>query len=200
MDEADGVTTIAQNSLRNMMEEYSENCFFILTANDLNKIIEPIRSRCVLVNFERPNKKEIIGRLEYICQEEKIEADIEDIVKLVDKCYPDIRAMILTLQSSKIDGTPLLVDYQEYADFLHAIKMKDIQTIYHKVFGTNFNILTFDRFMFNYLIENYSELGYSKCSRIALSIAEVEKYWNLGANLNIIFIAEILKISGILNE
>jgi len=198
LDEADGLTTQALNSLRNLMEEYSSNVFFIFTANDINKIIEPIRSRCVCINFERPPKKEIISRIEYICQKENIEADIEDIVKLVDTHYPDIRSMILTLQSSLLDKKPLLVDYQDYKDFLSAIKLKDIQTIYAKVYGSDFNILAFNRWFFSHLIAKYDTYGYEKASKIALSLAEVEKYWNLGANLQIIFIAEMLKIGDIL--
>lgn len=197
MDEADGITSIAQNSLRNIMEEYSDNCFFILTCNDIGKIIEPIRSRCILINFERPNKKEIVSRLEYICEQEKIQADIEDIVKLTEKLYPDIRAMILTLQSSLLDNKPLLVDYQEFNDFLQAVKLKDVQYIYRKVFGSDFDILAFNRFLFNHLIENYGEYG-SKTKDIALSLAEVEKCWNLGVNLPIVFTAEMLKISDLM--
>jgi replication factor C small subunit len=199
MDEADGVTSTAQNSLRNMMEEYSSNCFFILTCNDLNKIIEPIRSRCVIINFERPNKREIVSRLEYICSQEKIEADIEDISKLVDKLYPDIRSMILTLQSCKLDNKPLLVDYNEYNEFIKAIKLKDVQTIYSKVFGGSFDILSFNRFFFNHLMENYDKYQV-KTKEIALCLAEVEKYWNLGSNINIIFISEMLKVSDILDR
>jgi len=197
MDEADGISSVAQNSLRNIMEEYSSNCFFILTANDVSKIIEPIRSRCVMINFERPNRKEIVDRLEYICSEEKIEADIEDIVKLVDKLYPDIRSMIMTLQSCKLDNKPLLVEYDEYNEFIKAIKLKDVQTIYSKVFGSSFDILGFNRFFFNHLMENYDKYQ-GKTKEIALCLAEVEKYWNLGANLPIIFISEMLKVADIL--
>lgn len=198
LDEADGLTPQSLNSLRNLMEEYSENCFFIFTCNDLNKIIEPIRSRCILINFERPSKKEILGRLEYICHHEKIETDVEDLVKLIDKCYPDIRAMILTLQSSLLDKKTLLIDYTDYKDTLHAIKNKDTLTIYAKVFGSDFNILAFNRWFFTHLMENANEYGFEKTSKIALSLAEIEKYWNLGANLPIIFIAEMLRIAELL--
>ena len=48
MDEFDGMLKISQNALRNTMETYSKNCFFILTCNSIEKVIEPIQSRCVL--------------------------------------------------------------------------------------------------------------------------------------------------------
>ena len=51
MDEADRSTSTAQDALKNIIETYSDNCFFIFTCNDISKITEPIRSRCVLINF-----------------------------------------------------------------------------------------------------------------------------------------------------
>ncbi|GAG64276.1 unnamed protein product, partial [marine sediment metagenome] len=59
-DEADRLTSIAQDALKNIIETYSDNCFFIFTCNDISKITEPIRSRCVLVNFDKPGKVEIL--------------------------------------------------------------------------------------------------------------------------------------------
>jgi hypothetical protein len=105
----------------------------------------------------------------------------------------------MTLQSCKLDNKPLLVEYDEYNEFIKAIKLKDVQTIYSKVFGGNFDILSFNRFMFNHLIENYDKYQ-GKTKEVALCLAEVEKCWNLGSNINIIFISEMLKVSDILND
>jgi len=200
MDEADGLTPQALTALRATMEEYSDNCFFIFTANDLNKIIEPIRSRCILVNFDSPAKKDILSRLEYICDREKIEYDIEDLSKLINLHYPDIRSMILTLQSTKVDNKPLLVEESEYNEFFKALLLKDTQTIYSKSFTSSFNLLGFNKWLFSYLFNNHNSYTQEQLIRISRYLADTEKYWNLGANLPIIFIANMLAISEILEK
>ena len=200
MEEADALTKPAMDCLRVALEEHSDNCFFIFSINDLGKIILPIRSRCILIDFSSPPKKEIIARLEYICNQEKIEYDIEDLNKLVDLSYPDIRSMILTLQSCKIDNKPLLVTEEEYSIFLEAILKGNIDFIYHRVYGSAFNILAFNKWFFRYLLKNYNKWGHEKVSEIALLIADTEKHWALNADLEIVFIANVLQIQRILNQ
>lgn len=98
LDEADALTFDAQTALRNMMEKYSKNAKFILTANYENRIIEPIRSRCQVVRFEEPPKEEILERLRYICEQEGVEYDEAGLYKLIQIYYPDIRSMINAMQ------------------------------------------------------------------------------------------------------
>lgn len=105
LDEADGLTREAQDILRNLIEEYSQNCRFILTANNLNKIIEPLRSRCLVIQLTKPPKSKIFERLNYICEKENIELDDETLKKIVNAYYPDIRSMIKTLDEYKKFGT-----------------------------------------------------------------------------------------------
>ena len=99
LDEADGLTKDAQDILRNIMEEFSGNCRFILTANNYNKIIQPLRSRCKEVQLINPPREEIKKRLEYICKEEKLTISSGDVDKLIESYYPDIRSMIMVLDS-----------------------------------------------------------------------------------------------------
>lgn len=103
LDEADGMTNDAQQSLRRIMEIYSEKTRFILTANYVQKIIEPLRSRCAVVEFSSPNRKEILDRIKYICDCEKIKFDEEDLKIIVDTYYPDIRKTINLLQFCIVD-------------------------------------------------------------------------------------------------
>ncbi len=104
LDEADGLTNDAQNVLRNIMEEYSSNCRFILTANNYNKIIEPIRSRCKEIVFVNPPKDVIVKRIANIRSAESIDISDEIVNKIVEAYYPDIRSMVKTLDSYKKFG------------------------------------------------------------------------------------------------
>ncbi len=98
LDEADGMLKIPQDALRNLMETYASNVFFILTANNINKIIEPLQSRCVAIPFAYPKKEEIAHYLVMICESEKMEYTAEGINEVVEKNYPSIRNCVLTLQ------------------------------------------------------------------------------------------------------
>ena len=110
MDEFDGMLKASQEALRNIMETYSTNVFFILTANNLNKIIEPIQSRCVAIPFAYPNKEEIVKFLEKICLNEKMDYTIEGIEKLVEINYPSIRNCVIGLQDLFTEKKNVTVD------------------------------------------------------------------------------------------
>ena len=192
LDEADGMTSQAQECLKSPMETYSDNVFFILSCNNLNRIIPAIRSRCVIISFDNPSKALILERLLYICQNEKINYDIEDLVKLRDLYYPDIRAMILSLQHS------VQIDYFEYENFYKAIKMKDLDYLYKKTYSGSFNLMGFNDFFFQYLYKHYNEFTQKQIVEISQLLADTEKAWNLSSKLPIIFLANIVKITTLL--
>jgi len=194
LDEADGLTKQAQDSLRNLMEAYSDNCFFIFSCNDINKIIEPLRSRCNEINFEHPNKADIVARLCQIIDNEKLEVEDLEVEKLVDTFYPDIRSMIVRLQQYSIDKTPLSFAEQEFEEFLTLMKKHDVKAVYEKVYSGTFPVMEFNKWMFERVFANYDKIGLEEASRIVLRLADTEKYWNMGANLEIIFIANTLEI------
>jgi replication factor C small subunit len=199
LDEADGMTRQSQDSLRNIMETYSDNCFFILTANYIEKLIEPIKSRCVTINFELPQKSEIKERLNSICKQEELDIQDKDLDRILENSYPDIRNMINQLQLIKASGK---IEFPEdrYLAFYKAMKQKDLTFIYAEIYSGTFQILEFTKFLFERLFENCEKIGLDKTSKIATEIAEVEKHYNLGANLEIIFLDSCLKIMRILNE
>jgi DNA polymerase III delta prime subunit len=194
LDEADGLTKQAQDSLRNLMETYSDNCFFIFSCNDIGKISEPIRSRCVGIDFETPNKADILNRLEYICEKEKIKTEEKVLILLIDSFYPDIRSIIVRLQQHKIDGLPINFDEKEFKAFLEAIKKKDVTYLYEKTYG-GFPIIEFNRWFFIYLFNHWKTIGLDKTAKISLLLADTEKSWNLGTNLPIVFLSNIIEIS-----
>lgn len=110
MDEFDGMLKASQDALRNVMETYSSNCFFILTCNNINKVIDPIKSRCVVLPFEHPQKHEIEEYLEKICINEKMVYTKEGLTKLVEINYPSIRNCVISLQDLYTEQLPVNVD------------------------------------------------------------------------------------------
>ena len=104
LDEADYLTVQAQASLRYVIEQFSRTTRFILTCNFIERIFEPIQSRCQTLKVTPPNKADIARRLVYICKEENINYNISDIGEIVKKYYPDIRRMIGAIQSQTLNG------------------------------------------------------------------------------------------------
>lgn len=195
LDEADGLTKQAQESMKALMEMYSSNCFFILSCNDLSKIIEPIRKgRCLNIDFSRPSKDEILARLKTICEQEGLNFSGLDLPNLVKKEYPDIRSMILALQTAKIEGKSTLVDVLSYSEMMKAIKEKNIKFVYEQVYGNKFDIQGFIKHYFEKLFEASDKIPLEKLSRVAFLLADVEKNWQLGVNQEMVFLANVLEI------
>jgi replication factor C small subunit len=103
LDEADFLTQPAQAALRNIIEEYSINTRFILTCNYIERLIEPLQSRCE-INILKPPTKGSVAK--HICTNvldvEKITYEMKDIAQVVNTFYPDIRSIIKVLQQNSI--------------------------------------------------------------------------------------------------
>jgi len=99
LDEADNMTSAAQQALRRTMEKYTNNCRMILICNYSNKIIPPIQSRCVVFRFSFLNKEDIRGRVKYIAEKEKITLSSDGLNALVEVSKGDCRRAINYLQS-----------------------------------------------------------------------------------------------------
>ena len=104
LDECDYITPNAQAALRNLMETFSKHCRFILTCNYVERIIDPIQSRCQLFQIIPPSKKEVAQKLHNILTEENVNGELEDIKILVDSGYPDIRRVINSAQRNVVRG------------------------------------------------------------------------------------------------
>ncbi len=100
LDEADFLTIQAQASLRNIIETFSRTTRFIMTCNFVERIIDPLQSRCQVLKIVPPSKKEVAKHLNWILEQESIEHDINDLVPLVNQFYPDLRKCINTIQLS----------------------------------------------------------------------------------------------------
>ena len=140
LDEADYLTGTTQAALRNFMETTSRNCGYILTCNFPNKIIEPLRSRCSVVDFS-VNKKnmpalaaQFFKRAAAILTENGVEYDKATVAEVIKKHYPDWRRVLNELQryssSGKIDSGILInmseISIKQLAKFL---KEKDFTNV-----------------------------------------------------------------------
>ena len=104
LDEADFLTPNAQAALRNLMETFSKHCRFILTCNYVERIIDPIQSRCQSYKIIPPSKKEVALHLKTILDTENVTFNLDDMALLVNSGYPDIRRVINSAQRQVVKG------------------------------------------------------------------------------------------------
>ena len=111
LDEADYLSgRLTQPALRGFMEEFAKNCRFIFTANHLNRIIEPLRSRCNVIEFAFTNEekkelnKQFLKRVAEILKTEGVKFDPHVLVELIKKYAPDFRRILNEIQGNIVDG------------------------------------------------------------------------------------------------
>jgi len=100
LDEADFLTLQAQASLRNVIEKYSRGTRFILTCNYIERIIDPLQSRCQTFKVIPPDKSDIARHVRNILNQQEIEHTPLQLKSIVNKFYPDLRKILNTCQSS----------------------------------------------------------------------------------------------------
>jgi len=104
LDEADFLTIQAQASLRNVIETFSRTTRFILTCNYVERIIDPLQSRCQTLKVIPPSKSDVAKHIAWIMGEEEISFEIEDLKTVVNQFYPDLRKCLNTIQLSTQDS------------------------------------------------------------------------------------------------
>jgi DNA polymerase III delta prime subunit len=140
LDEADYLTPNAQAILRNAIEEFSGNCSFIFTCNYKSKIIDPIHSRCAVIDFNLKNNEkatmaaQFFKRLQSVLQSEAVEYDDKVIAEVVKKHFPDFRRVLNELQRysqfGKIDaGILSQIGDVQINEIVKYIKGKDFGAI-----------------------------------------------------------------------
>ena len=125
LDEADFLTPNAQAALRNLMETFSRHCRFILTCNYVERIIDPIQSRCQSFQIIPPSRSEVAQRMVQILKEEDVVYELDDLKILVNSGYPDIRRVINSAQRQSIDGK-LVVDKQSIVENDYKLKLLEV--------------------------------------------------------------------------
>ena len=180
LDEADYMTPNAQAALRNIMETFSKHTRFILTCNYVEKIIDPIQSRCQVFGVIPPHRSNVAKRLNDILTEESIEFhpnNFQSIVTIVNSTYPDIRRSINALQRQIVDGKLVIdkssliaVDYMN--EVLEELKgARKFNTI-RKIIADS-QVKTFED-LYRFLFENIDEFASTKVSNCIVIIAEAQ--------------------------
>ena len=200
LDEADYLNVnSAQPALRNLMETFSAHCRFILTCNYVEKIIDPIQSRCQTYKIVPPSKKEVALHSKIILEKEQISFDLDDLALVVTAGYPDMRKVINELQRMSIDGK-LSVDkdgmiHNEFKlQFLDAIRNgESLGTIRKMVADSNFTEYTE---LYRLLYDEVESFGVEKMPEIIADISKGSYQDVLVVDKEINFIATVSQILG----
>ena len=141
LDEADYLNPQStQPALRGFMEEFHKNCGFIFTCNYKNRLIEPLHSRCSVVDFVIPNSEkpklasQFFQRIEDILNEQNIEYDKRVIAEVINKHFPDWRRILNELQRYSVSGVidaGMLVDIAEIniKELMQSMKNKEFTNV-----------------------------------------------------------------------
>jgi len=104
LDEADEMTSDAQTALRRIIEDTAKYCRFILIANNISKIIDPIQSRCATFKFTSIPEEDMINHLENIAKKEKVKTDKKGLKAIYDYSEGDLRHAINLMQATASIG------------------------------------------------------------------------------------------------
>ena len=180
LDECDYITPNAQAALRNLMETFSKNCRFILTCNYVERIIDPIQSRCQSFQIIPPSKKEVAIHTSSILNTEGISFDNEQIVTMVNSSYPDIRRIINAVQRNIVDNN-LIVDTESLVQNDYKLQVLEIlQTQDKKNAFKNLRQLLADSQirdyadLFRLLYDEVDSYGKGHIAEVILTIAKYE--------------------------
>ena len=176
LDEADFLTIQAQASLRNIIETFSRTTRFILTCNYIERIIDPLQSRCQTLKIIPPTKKDVAKHLNWILKEEIVMHDVKDLVPLVNQCYPDLRKCINTIQLS-IQDNALQLDQSVLVSSNYMVKVLKELSSDKPRFNTirqiiaDANVQDFEE-LYRYLYDNAHIFALGKEGMVAYHINE----------------------------
>ena len=183
IDEADYLNpNSTQPALRNAIEEFASNCSFIFTCNFKNRIIEPLHSRCAVIEFGLRNgeKQKMAGaffkRVQSILETEKVEYDDKVIAELVKKHFPDFRRVINELQRysqlGKIDvGVLAQIGDVSITQIIKHLKEKDFASVRKWAATTEIDSTTFFRKLYDNL---YDIMKPSSIPQIVIILADYQ--------------------------
>ena len=181
LDECDYMTPNAQAALRNVIETFSKTTRFILTCNYVDKIIDPIQSRCQIFNIVPPSKKEVAQHLVKILEGENVKYDKDNLATIINQSYPDIRRVINTTQRCVIGGVlkldeTTLVEHNylsSIVDILKSNKNKKEKFDGIRQLLADNHVRDFNQ-MFRHLYDNVDTYANGFVSTIILIIAEAQ--------------------------
>jgi replication factor C small subunit len=204
LDECDYITPNAQAALRNLMETFSKHCRFILTCNYVERIIDPIQSRCQSFQIIPPSRNEVAKHLHKILVQENIMDTPEDIKILVESGYPDIRRVINSAQRNvvngklKLDTTSIIQnDYKlKLIKILETKSKKDAFTDIRKLLANN-HVTDFAD-LFRLLYDEVDGYGKGHVAECILIIARYELSDSQVVDKEINAMAMIIELLGVI--
>ena len=201
LDEFDYMTPNAQAILRNLMETFSKHCRFILTCNYVEKVIDPIQSRCQTFQIVPPSKKEVAVQISQILGKEEVGFEPKDLVPIIDSSYPDIRKIINTCQLNSTKGelkldTTSVIDSDIKSKVVEILKSNDSKPNKWKNIRqavADARIQDFTE-LYTFLYEKVDEYGSSNTSNIILILSESQHKDALVVDKEITFMSCIIQI------
>jgi replication factor C small subunit len=205
LDEFDYMTPNAQAILRNLMETFSKHCRFILTCNYVEKVIDPIQSRCQTFQIVPPSKKEVAVQISQILGKEGVGFQPTDLVPIIDSSYPDIRKIINTCQLNSTKGqlkldTTSVIDSDIKSKVVEILKGSDAKPNKWKNIRqavADARIQDFTE-LYTFLYEKVDDYGGTNTSNIILILSESQHKDALVVDKEITFMSCIIQIVGIL--
>ena len=197
LDEADFLTIQAQASLRSVIETFSRSTRFILTCNFVERIIDPLQSRCQVLKIVPPSMKDVARHVAGILDKENIQWDKEALGTIVKQFYPDVRKILGTAQLSTIDNAlkldkSILVSNNYIEQVINELKTnknwKNIRQII-----TDSNINDYDE-LFKVLYENVSTYAGGNEGMVVIILEEYQYHANFRIDKEINIMACIAKI------
>src|SRR5210317_1616469 len=205
LDECDYITPNAQAALRNLMETFSKHCRFILTCNYVEKVIDPIQSRCQTFQIVPPTKKDVAVQISQILGKEGIGFQPADLVPIIDSSYPDIRKIINTCQLNSTKGklkldTTSVIDSDIKSKVVEILKSNDDKKNKWKNIRqavADARIQDFTE-LYSFLYEKVDDYGSGNTANIILILSESQHKDALVVDKEITFMSCIIKIVGII--
>ena len=198
LDEADFLTIQAQASLRNVIETFSRTTRFIMTCNYVERIIDPLQSRCQVLKVIPPSKKEVAIHLASVMSTEGIVYEMEDLKTIVNQYYPDLRKCLNTIQLSTQDqklviDKSVLVSSNYMTQILKELsnakpKWREIRQII-----ANANVSDFEE-LYRYLYDNAHVYASGREGMVAIYINEYSYQSNFRIDKEINCMALIQKL------
>ena len=197
LDEADFLTQPAQAALRNLIEEYSAYTRFILTCNYVERLIEPLQSRCELHMLKPPTKGAVAKHVcTNILEVEGVTYDVQDVVTIVNLFYPDVRSIIKTLQQNVKDSklTITTIDDNWCKPLVEILKKRDKNAWYQvRQLVADSQVDDFQT-AYRYMFDNLTEFSYGHDAELSVILDDF--IWRAGVvpDKEINFAACIAKI------
>ena len=204
LDEADFLTIQAQASLRNIIETFARTTRFILTCNYIERIIDPLQSRCQVLKIVPPSKQEVAYHIMDIIKQENVGMGAEDLKLVVNQFYPDIRKMLNTLQMSVV-GDEISIDKSVLVSSNYKTKvLAELMKPSSKSFNTIRQIIAdsgvndFED-LFRYLYDNVEKYAPMDMGSVIIYIEEYQYHANFRIDKEINIMALISRILSLIS-